>query len=147
MVPAQTGRTRSPLGNPYDWVNDPPAVRPVDFSAVTFGNPAFRNTLQRWEDAASRMHAEGWFHRTWYGEPGNGHCAIQWWSTTPQYVSPNGGIEGGAPSKSGEVHLIRIGHVPSTSPEQPEFVTLDADWMPSGKGWGVHCSASEPGQG
>ena len=85
--------------DPDDWVNDPPAVRPVDFSAVTFGNPALRNTLL---DACRRLVPSHLVN------PG-------------QYpvVVDDAAMKSGAPSKSGEVHLIRIGHVPS-SPNSSE---------------------------
>lgn len=132
-------------GEPYDWRNNPPAIREVDFSAIAIDDLNLRETVIRWEAAASNQQDEGWFHHGWYAHPGKRHGAVQWWSSTPEHVSPDGSIEGGAQSKLGSVQNIRLECVSNTSMLKPEFTSLTADWMPEEKGWGAHLYASSRG--
>jgi len=126
---------------PYDWHHDPPPTKPVEESKFVYDRPALKKVVSRWQAAAETVAGEA-FHLRWHGAR---NTAVTWWSPTPQHVSSSGYIDGGALSKEGEVHLIRLSLVSNTDIYRPEFIKLNATWKPAGKGWSAHLYTSSKG--
>ncbi len=135
-VPVQQAARGHRWGDPFDWVNNPPSVERIDFGAMSFEEPSLRRKRLRWEAAAEGMACKGWHHESWYRLPAKSHSVVRWWSTSPQYVDPQGYIEGDAVSKPCELHHIRMECYSNTDVLRPDGAILTAEWMPLA-GWGV----------
>jgi hypothetical protein len=125
----------------YDWVDDPPPVERVDFTAVQFDSPIMRDTLLRWEAAAHGMRNDAWHHESWYQtvdtRPPKSHAIIQWWSTAPKRVDAKGSLFRIDIANPDQVHHIRMQCESKKNAMQPESAMMTAYWFPV-NGWGVH---------
>ncbi len=127
---------------PFDWVKNPPPLDRIDFDAMKLEDDSIREAIPRWENAAAKMHDASWHHESWYRI--KQHWAVEWWSTTPQFISADGLFDSTFAVLSSDVQLVRIECGSISNVFEPHRATLSATWKPK-TGWGalLYYSASD----
>lgn len=163
--PYSGSKQREPVEVPINWVSNRPQIRRVELAEQQFKTPELRATVKRWETVAEKFCKNqasmadesmlaaltpAWHHEPWYLKSaelrGNGDQIVQWWSNTPQQVSPVGHVNyfGSEALHDLHGHSISFG----MSPKNPvlEYVSLQSLWVPR-NGWGAELDCGSRGNG